>query len=87
MNRSKWKGPFIDVKEFKKTRFTQKPNQKKLKFTISRNSEIVPTFIGLTFIIHNGKKYNEITVSEDMVGHKFGEFSFTRSKFSFKKKK
>jgi ribosomal protein S19 len=43
--------------------------------------------VGLTFDIYNGKKYIEVTVTEDMVGHKFGEFSLTRAKFSFKKKK
>ena len=53
---------------------------------ISRNSEIVPQFLGLTFNIHNGKNYTELTVTKDMISHKFGEFSFTRAKFAFKKK-
>ena len=76
MSRSKWKIPLINVEYLKKNRNT-----------ISRNSTIIQKFIGLTFNIHNGKTYTEITVTEDMLGHKFGEFSFTRSKFSFKKKK
>ena len=53
---------------------------------MSRDSEIVPKFIGLTFTIHNGKTYIDLNVTENMVGHKFGEFSFTRANFVFKKK-
>lgn len=55
-------------------------------FISSRSSEIVPAFLGLNFKIYNGKNYVELTVTDDMIGHKFGEFSFTRSKFLFKKK-
>lgn len=55
-------------------------------FISFRSSEIVPAFLGLNFKIHNGKNYVELTVTDDMIGHKFGEFSFTRSKFLFKKK-
>lgn len=57
------------------------------KLIISRNSEIVPTFLGRTFHIYNGKSNVELTVTEEMLGHRFGEFSYTRSKFVFKKKK
>jgi ribosomal protein S19 len=53
---------------------------------ISRSSEIVPAFLGLTFNVYNGKNYVEIVVTDEMIGHKFGEFSYTRSKFTFKKK-
>jgi small subunit ribosomal protein S19 len=83
MGRSKWKGPYINP-EFLKNRSTEKEQQKTL--VISRNSEIVPRFLGLTFNIHNGKNYVELVVTEDMITHKFGEFSFTRAKFAFKKK-
>lgn len=53
---------------------------------ISRSSEIVPAFLGLTFNVYNGKNYVEIIVTDEMIGYKFGEFSYTRSKFAFKKK-
>jgi ribosomal protein S19 len=52
---------------------------------MSRNSEIIPEFFGLTFKIHNGKSYTEVDVTEEMVGHKFGVFP-TRAKFSLRKK-
>jgi len=85
MSRSKWKGPYISTEDFRKLNNLKK--QHKTFLIASRNSEIVPKFIGLTFHVHNGKKYNEVCIAEDMIGHKFGEFSFTRAKFSFKKKK
>ena len=53
---------------------------------ISRNSEIIPKFLGSTFKVYNGKKYIDLIVTENMIGHKFGEFSFTRANFTFKKK-
>lgn len=81
MSRSKWKGPFISETKILNDTLTNKKN-----LIISRNSEIVPKFVGSTFYVHNGKSYSEINVSENMVGHKFGEFSFTRAKFIFKKK-
>ena len=65
--------------------FLEKKQQKTL--LISRNSEIVPRFLGLGFNIYNGKNYVGLIVTEDMINHKFGEFSFTRAKFAFKKKK
>jgi len=82
MSRSKWKGPFINSKQKKVNDISYKKN-----IIISRNSEIVPSYVGTTFNVYNGKLYSEITVNEDMLGHKFGEFSFTRAKFIFKKKK
>jgi ribosomal protein S19 len=84
MGRSKWKGPYIAEKsseEFEKLKNNYK------KTAISRTSEILPTFLEKTFEVYNGKKYVEILVTEEMIGHKFGEFSATRKKFSFKKKK
>lgn len=83
MSRSKWKGPYIQTTLIKQSN----TNQTSQKYIASRNSEIVPKFLGLTFNVHNGKSYSEITVVDEMIGHKFGEFIFTRSKFYFKKKK
>nr|YP_010233627.1 ribosomal protein S19 [Pleurosigma inscriptura]QSZ78244.1 ribosomal protein S19 [Pleurosigma inscriptura] len=84
MNRAKWKGPYIDPNLTKHIKFLQK---KKSLPIISRNSTIIPKFIGLKFNVHTGKNFLEISVSKEMVGHKFGEFSPTRGRFSFKKKK
>jgi small subunit ribosomal protein S19 len=83
MSRPKWKGPFINNSILKKINSKQKNEN----FIISRNSEIIPSFSGLTFKVHNGNSYAEILVTDEMIGHKFGEFSFTRKKFVFKKKK
>lgn len=82
MSRAKWKGPYVNIKYLKKL----KKNDKQVYF-MSRNSEIIPKFLGLTFLIHDGKNYMELTVNDSMIGHKFGEFIFTRAKFLFKKKK
>jgi len=70
MNRVKWKGPFL------------KKNSvlKKNKRIASRDTEIVPKFIGFSFSVHTGKNYTNLIIKESMVGHKFGEFSFTRLK-------
>jgi small subunit ribosomal protein S19 len=83
MGRAIWKGPYINPKYLKNLNLTE---QKHINF-ISRNSKIIPQFFDLTFKVYNGKSYVEITIVEDMVGHKFGEFIFTRAKFSYKKKK
>ena len=61
-------------------------NNKQKILLISRNSQIVSKFLGLTFNVYNGKNYVELIITENMIGHKFGEFSFTRGKFTFKKK-
>jgi small subunit ribosomal protein S19 len=84
MNRAKWKGPYIDPNFLKNIKIL---NKKKSLPVISRNSSIIPKFIGLKFNVHTGKTFTEVSVSKEMVGHKFGEFSPTRGKFSFKKKK
>lgn len=76
MSRPRWKTPSIDTECLKKKHSV-----------ISRNSTVAQKFIGLTFNVHNGKTYVEVLTTEDMLGHKFGEFSFTRSTFTFKKKK
>lgn len=84
MSRSNWKGPYTGY-TYEITDKNQKNLKSKLQI-LPRNYEILPKFVGMTFKIHNGKKFNEITVTEEMIGHKFGEFSFTRGRFSFKKK-
>ena len=79
MARSVWKGPFVEESLIKKVE-KQKLDPKKMPIkTWSRKSTIIPEFIGVSFLIYNGKKFIPVTISEDMVGHKLGEFSPTRS--------
>ena len=81
MSRAVWKGPFVDPSLIKKVEKSKNdPNRKPIK-TWSRNSTIIPEFVGHSFLIHNGRSFIPITISEEMVGHKLGEFSPTR-KFS-----
>ena len=81
MARSVWKGPFVEESLIKKVeKVKNDPNRKPIK-TWSRKSTIIPDFVGFSFLIYNGKKFIPITVSEDMVGHKFGEFAPTRQFF------
>lgn len=87
MSRSKWKGPFINFKDLKEIKVLKKQTLLKKPLLLSRDSEIVPSFSGSTFIVHSGKNYEEITITDQMIGHKIGEFSLTRAKFVFKKKK
>ena len=79
MSRAKWKGPSITLQllDIKNNEIVTK----------SRGITIIPKFIGLDFKIYNGKTYTQLSITEKMVGHKLGEFSPTRKKFSFKKKK
>ena len=78
MARAVWKGPFVEESLIKKVD-KYKANPKKIPIkTWSRKSTIIPDFVGFSFLIYNGKKFIPITVSEDMVGHKFGEFAPTR---------
>ena len=78
MSRSVWKGPFVEESLIKKVeKVKNDPNRKPIK-TWSRKSTIIPDFVGSSFLIYNGKKFISITISEDMVGHKLGEFSPTR---------
>ena len=78
MSRSVWKGPFVEESLIKKVeKIKNNPNRKPIK-TWSRKSTIIPEFIGYSFLIHNGKKFIPIKISEEMVGHKLGEFSPTR---------
>ena len=79
MSRSVWKGPFVEESLIKKVE-KQKTDPKKMPIkTWSRNSTIIPDFVGHSFMIHNGKSFIQITVSEEMVGHKLGEFAPTRT--------
>ena len=78
MSRSVWKGPFVDPSLIKKVeQLKNKSNPTPIK-TWSRKSTIIPEFVGISFLIYNGKKFIPIKISEEMVGHKLGEFSPTR---------
>ena len=78
MSRSVWKGPFVDPSLLKKVeKLKNQANPTPIK-TWSRKSTIIPEFVGISFLIYNGKKFIPIKISEEMVGHKLGEFSPTR---------
>ncbi len=79
MTRSVWKGPFIDGYLLKKAEEAQASGRKGAIKMWSRRSTVVPQFVGLTFAVHNGHKHIPVLVTEDMVGHKFGEFAPTRT--------
>ncbi|MDA8078572.1 MAG: 30S ribosomal protein S19 [Nitrospiraceae bacterium] len=79
MPRSLKKGPFVDEHLMKKVRELTASGEKKMVKTWSRRSVILPDFIGYTFAVHNGKKFIPVYVTENMVGHKLGEFSPTRT--------
>ena len=78
MTRSVWKGPFVDMTLIKKAEKVSESGRKEIIKTWSRRSTILPQFVGLTFGVYNGRKFIPVSVSENMVGHKFGEFSPTR---------
>jgi small subunit ribosomal protein S19 len=78
MARSIKKGPFVDSHLIKKVESAQKTNDKRPIKTWSRRSTILPDFVGLTIAVHNGKQHIPVYVTENMVGHKLGEFSHTR---------
>ena len=77
MSRSLKKGPYVDVKLLKKVE-GKKPAATAVIRTWARNSQIAPDFVGFTFGVHNGQKHVDVLVTEDMVGHRLGEFSLTR---------
>jgi len=79
MGRSLAKGPFVDDHLMKKVEAMNTKNEKKVVRTWSRRSTILPEFIGHTLAVHNGKKFIPVYVTENMVGHKLGEFSPTRT--------
>ena len=79
MPRSLKKGPFVDLKLLKKVRIAQETRSNRVVKTWSRRSTIVPEMVGITLAVHNGRKFIPVFISEDMVGHKLGEFSPTRT--------
>ena len=81
MARAVWKGPFVEESLIKKVEKLKNETNKKPIKTWSRKSTIIPDFVGFSFLIYNGRKFIPITVSEDMVGHKLGEFAPTRQFF------
>ncbi len=79
MPRSLKKGPFVDSKLLNKVRVAQETRSNRVVRTWSRRSTIVPEMVGITLAVHNGRKFIPVFISEDMVGHKLGEFSPTRT--------
>ena len=79
MSRSLKKGPFIDLHLLKKIEVAVEKNDRKPVKTWSRRSMILPQMVGLTIAVHNGRQHVPVLVSEDMIGHKLGEFSATRT--------
>jgi len=82
MARSIRKGPFVDTKLVKKVEEANRTKSRKVIKTWSRRSTIIPEMVGQTFAVHNGKKFIPVFITENMVGHKLGEFSPTRTFFS-----
>ena len=79
MARSVWKGPFVDGHLLKKAEKVRGGGRNEIIRTWSRRSTILPQFVGLTFGVHNGQKFLPVLVTENMIGHKFGEFAPTRT--------
>ena len=78
MSRSIWKGPFVDGHLLRKAEIAREAGRNDVIKTWSRRSTILPQFVGLTFGVYNGQKFIPVLVTENMVGHKLGEFSPTR---------
>ena len=79
MSRSVWKGPFIDRHLLKKVETVRAAAKKEIIKTWSRRSTILPNMVGLTFGVHNGKSFIPVLVTDNMIGHKLGEFAPTRT--------
>lgn len=79
MARSVWKGPFVDADLVKKVEEVVKSGKKTVIKTWRRRSMIIPLFVGVTFGVHNGQKHVPVLVTEEMIGHKLGEFAPTRT--------
>lgn len=79
MPRSVKKGPFLDDYLLKRVNAARKDNSKRVIKTWSRRSTVIPEMVGLTFAVHNGRRFIPVFVTENMVGHKLGEFSPTRT--------
>ena len=82
MPRSLKKGPFVDEHLVRKVQKATETQSRKIIKTWSRRSTVLPEFVGLTFAVHNGRKFFPVFVAEDMVGHKLGEFAPTRTFFA-----
>ena len=78
MTRSVWKGPFVDSFLLKKADKVRATGRNEIVKIWSRRSTILPQFVGLTFGVYNGNKFLPVSVTENMIGHKFGEFATTR---------
>ena len=79
MSRSQKKGPFVDEKLYAKVEKAEAAGSKEPIKTWARSCTVVPEFIGYTFMVHNGRQHMKVYVTEDMVGHKLGEFAATRT--------
>ena len=79
MSRSQKKGPYIDEKLFRKVQKAEEAGSKEPIKTWARACTVIPEFIGYTFLIHDGRKHVKVLMTEDMVGHKLGEFASTRT--------
>jgi small subunit ribosomal protein S19 len=79
MARSIKKGPYVDEKLIRKVQMKLASGSREPIKTWARRCTIIPEFVGFTFMVHNGKIFNKVFVTEDMVGHKLGEFSLTRT--------
>lgn len=79
MGRSLKKGPYVDEKLYRKVEKQLEAGTKQPIKTWARRSTIVPEFVGFTFKVHNGRAFNDVYITEDMVGHKLGEFALTRT--------
>ncbi len=79
MGRSLKKGPYVDERLFARIEELNRSRQKKVLKTWSRRTTILPEFVGHTIAVHNGKKFIPVYVTENMVGHRFGEFALTRT--------
>ena len=79
MSRSQKKGPYVDEKVFRKVQKAEAAGSKEPIKTWARACTVIPEFIGYTFLIHDGRKHVKVLMTEDMVGHKFGEFAPTRT--------
>ena len=79
MPRSVKKGPFVDESLMRKVRRVQESQDRRMIKTWSRRSTVIPDFVGLTLAVHNGKKFIPVFITENMVGHKLGEFAPTRT--------
>ena len=85
MTRSIWKGPFVDGDLLKKAEKVKASGRHEQIKTWSRRSTILPDFVGLTFAVYNGHKFIPVSVTENMIGHKFGEFAPTRTYYGHTK--